>query len=221
MAKDAITGLKPFAEERYRNMPLVDIATYALCRLEQLQEQLSIENICVALHRLFPKKFSLVGYPEHPDGMRANRTLLQMQPKYRNYATGTPTKGYALTALGRRTAETIAAKLLAPIRETKPVTAQCTSDATIDQDSRRTLTDAGIVSEVRSTQIFRMYQAKQLDEARGVDFLAMLDAFGHTTKELLRSRFRSKNEAAKNISDSEVVAFLEECQVKFKSLLEG
>lgn len=66
-----------FAAEQYRDLPLTDLAAYAMMVLESKGTPRVIEHVTVALFELFPAKFAMVGYPQHPDGMRANRTLLQ------------------------------------------------------------------------------------------------------------------------------------------------
>ena len=42
----------------------------------------------------------MVNFQEYPDAFRTNRSLLQMQPKYRNLLTGAATKGFSLNERG-------------------------------------------------------------------------------------------------------------------------
>jgi hypothetical protein len=46
-----------------------------------------------------------VGWPEYPDAFRTNRSLLQGQPKYRNWLTGSASKGFSLNERGPKSRE--------------------------------------------------------------------------------------------------------------------
>jgi hypothetical protein len=215
---DRIRKLSTFSEEKYSSLPLAQLAAYVLKRLKDLEEKPTIENVCVILYRLFPKRFSMVGYPEYPDGMRVNRTLLQLQPKYRNYATGSATKGYMLTPLGNRIAEGVASKLS---NENAEAISQAHSEIIADPASKRTFTSDHVLAEVRKNEIFDLYRSNDLDSAMGVHFLAMLDAYAHTRKEELKRKFRDIKKSAKECQDDEILAFLKECEHRFAGLLDG
>ena len=217
MSRDDLRSLQPVDEASYDTLPLDDLAAYGMTVIEDIDERLTIENICVVLHRLFPKKFAMVGFPEHPDGMRINRTLLHMQPKYRNYATGSPNKGYALTQSGRRTALGIANYIICreELGEEKPIYKRDTHIA----DRPRSLSDDKIVERIRRSDLFEKYADGKFVGARGLEFLAVLDAYAHTPSKELKKRFDELETAARNVGDQQVVQFLRECENKFHSLL--
>jgi len=212
-----IPKLEPVDENAYQSYPLADLAAYTMAILEDNSTPLTIENITVALFWLFPVKFSLVGFPEYPDGMRANRTLLQMQPKYRNYATGSATTGYSLTALGRRIADRMRAALAdaqSNIRLNKDLPQQ---DTVIERP--RTIQDADLIRKVRESDLFMKFAQGKLDEARGLDFMAMIEAFSHTPPDVIIRKFKQLVAVAERSNDPAVIRLLSECKHRFGSFM--
>ncbi len=217
MSKDEIRELSALETGQYEKLPLADLAAYAMLRIEQMSERLTIENLCVALHRLFPVRFSMVGFPEHPDGMRVNRTLMQMQPKYRNYTNGSAKRGYSLTAIGKAAADSVD-RFFDQQRTGNGSKSQPYSRASAE-DSKRTSSDPAIVAETKESELFRLFAGGKMEKARGLEFLSLLDAFAHTPKQELRRKLRELVQAAKNTDDDEAVEFLKACQSQFGMLL--
>ena len=81
---------------------MAHLTAYSVHWLTAWEIPTTYENISVLNARLFPAEFSLTGFPEFPDAMRTNRTLLQMRPKYRGFATSDPRRGVFLTDKGRQ-----------------------------------------------------------------------------------------------------------------------
>lgn len=217
MSKDDLRTLKGIPEHQYGDLPLADLAAFAISVIEGFKERITIENICVTLHRLFPEKFSLVGFPEHPDGMRVNRTLLQMQPKYRNYATGSPKRGYSLTNAGRAAAVSIEKYLASRSSSTSHV--RLYKRTRHQDEAGRTSSDAEMIRQVRESELFRLYASEKMKDARGLEFFALLDAFAHTPKKELKNRLQERTVAAGNVHDNEVINFLKACKARFAALI--
>src|SRR5438046_2087385 len=72
---------------------LPHLTSYSISWLASWKLPTTYENISVLNAKLFPTEFALAGFPEFPDAMRTNRTLLQMKPKYRRFAASDPRKG--------------------------------------------------------------------------------------------------------------------------------
>ena len=66
-AKDKIEKLQKIDETKYKNIGLDHLVMYAIGELDKMKADLSFENAVVASFKLFPKKFSLPGFPEYPD----------------------------------------------------------------------------------------------------------------------------------------------------------
>src|SRR6266498_1127761 len=89
----------PMVQSSQRNsqFSLAHLTTYSVHWLTFWEIPTTYENISVLNARFFPSEFALAGFPEFPDTTRTVRTLLQMRPKYRGFATSDPRKGVFLT----------------------------------------------------------------------------------------------------------------------------
>ena len=79
---------KPFDEEKYANMPLADVAIYAINLLYENEINLEHTNMIIGIYSSFPKKFCLQGFLGFPDAERISRTILQLKPKYKEPPVG-------------------------------------------------------------------------------------------------------------------------------------
>ena len=94
---EKIKKVIPLDEAQYKNIDLDHLIIYAVSRLERLHVGLSFENIVVASFRLFPKKFSLLGYSEYPDANRVYKRLWDCISKSKQWLGGHFRKGFVIT----------------------------------------------------------------------------------------------------------------------------
>jgi len=97
----SLQELKPFPPHLYEGTNLDWLVLYAVGMLEEKRVDLSFEHVVVAAFRLFPKKFSLLGYPEHPDAKRVHDALWRCA-KDRQWLLGKTRQGFAFTERGRK-----------------------------------------------------------------------------------------------------------------------
>src|SRR5437879_5397048 len=69
------SSMRNYPFETYRGIPLGELAAYAIGILSENRVDCSYENLTVVLFKLFPEKFSLVGFREFPDGDRVSNTI--------------------------------------------------------------------------------------------------------------------------------------------------
>ncbi|NIM06359.1 MAG: hypothetical protein GTO55_08120 [Armatimonadetes bacterium] len=201
-----------------------NLAAYGIAVLDGQSIPLTIENIAVALFRLFPAKFAMVGFPQYPDGMRANRTLLHMQPKYRNFATGSAKRGFSLTSTGRSVAEATKALLeqhVVSSLETAETQTETLAAGEPYGARARTVHDEDLVARVRDSMLYDQYLREGLESALGMDFLGMLGVFSPTPKNVVKRELSHLEGAAERQGDETVLAFLRECRKKFSTYLAG
>jgi len=180
------------------------------------------ENVSVLNARLFPGDFGMAGFPGFPDAFRTNRTLLQMRPKYRAFATSDPRKGVHLTEKGKSEVSRVLSAIGVPTTEGKPVPS---SVPVIDarrpnRDKERTFNPAQVVEEGKSKLLFRKYKEGKLEEADTVHLLGLLKAYDHTPPGEVRKMYRSMREAANDAQDDEFLGFLTAVHVRFRDYLE-
>lgn len=97
--------VKPFTREKYENIDLDRLTAYGVKFLNSRMIEATFENIVVALYKMFPEEFALVGFHEFPDSSRVNRQLLHCRPKYKGYLIGGIRQGWVLTEKGLLAAE--------------------------------------------------------------------------------------------------------------------
>src|ERR1043166_5223443 len=109
-----LTSVAAKSSDLYRDVPLVFLTAYSLYWLHEWKIRRTIEAIAVLNWRLFPEKFAMVGFDQFPDAFRTNRSLLQMQPKYRNLLSGAAVKGFSLNERGMEKARELITTLGVP-----------------------------------------------------------------------------------------------------------
>ena len=81
--QNKIMSLTTLDASDYEMIDLDRLVIFSIIKIESLGLDLSLENIIVAAFRLFPKRFSLIGYPEYPDATRVEKCLWRCKGKTR------------------------------------------------------------------------------------------------------------------------------------------
>jgi hypothetical protein len=200
-AQTQLNDIRPFAESRYEAIDLTGLAAFTLHWLQERHVPTTFENIVVAAFKLFPAKFSLEGFPSFPDAARVGRTLLQLAPKYRNWARGSVQKGFVLTESGlmkvRKVTEELGGGKVG--KEPQPVP-RARSPRTMDLERE--------LEPIQSSPLFEEWRAGRLDGTMAVELLNMLGAYAYTPPRALRDRVAVLENAAAQVGRDEVVEFL-------------
>lgn len=213
--RDAILALAPFPSSAYESVDLNRLTVFTIHLLRDRNLRASIENIAVANFRQFPKRFCMIGFEEFPDISRVNRALLQLRPKYRNWATGNTRLGWTLTIAGEAEARAIKEQL----ERTGPLPGnQNTSAPPLRaEDATRTIDSAGELRRLRASNLYRKAQAGW----EGVSTLEVFDVLGtytHTPAPVLKKRLRELRQLAFDAKDRELIAFFDEIAERFSLL---
>jgi len=183
--------------------------------LAEMDIPTSIENIAVACFRLFPSKFQMCDYPQFPDMTRTNRALLQLRPKYRGWATGSPKQGFFLNATGEQIAMRTKVVLGTSLIDTPTGGANQrhreAGKETIDRKAR--------LAMIRESVCFRKFEEDQ--EPRGLDFLDMLNVYSHTPPKAIRESLRLLRTMANHEGDELLLRFLKWCHGTFAPYLDN
>lgn len=190
---------RQFPSSSYANMDNNRLAVYAINLLDENGIPRTQEALAVAVFLMFPDKFSMVGFPQYPDIERVNRTLLQLAPKYRNWATGNRHVGYTLTETGysvlRQTNQLLQRPELQPSKKRTP-----------KERTRDPMTE---VKEIERSLLFQGFTKKENINSKEYAFWQLLQAFPYTPKQALEDRFRSMKEAARLAGRKDVMVFLD------------
>jgi hypothetical protein len=190
-----------FREGSYGRVDLAGLAAFTLKWLQDRSIPTTFENVVVAAFRFFPTKFSLEGYKEYPDAARVNRSLLQLGPKYRNWARGSVQKGYVLTESGREKVRSVQATLDEGTGAEAPASARRKTLA-------RTMDLTKELEPLEKSPLFSRWKRGQLDQGTSLELLNMLDAYAYTPPRALRARMDTLENAASQVSRDDLIEFL-------------
>jgi len=171
--------LRPFESEQYLKASLATLASVALFVLQEAEIEGSFDNVAVAMFRMFPEKFKLVSFPEHPDFIRIDNTL-RLDCRHAHLVIGNRVKGFALTSHGKAMAE----EALAQLRSRKGILAAQDQKSTLS-DMRRNR-ETRLIGEVRKSEAFQKYASGKKDEISRYDICDVLHATLDTNPSILR-----------------------------------
>jgi hypothetical protein len=214
--------IDPKDRDSYKQFSLVHLTAYSVHWLNTWGIPSTYENISVINARLFPADFGMREFPEVPDALRTNRSLMQMRPKYRGFAVSDPRKGVYLTERGRNEVERVIKAIGAPTWEGRPVEVDGTG---IDprrptKDKERAPGPGEKIEKGRSRLLFHRFKDGRLEEADVVHLLGLLGLYDHTPPKEVRSEFERLRQAATAIHDEEFSQFLDAVHDRFRSYLE-
>lgn len=204
----AVDEFQPYPEHLYGDVALAALATFAISRLRDLHIPNTFENVVVALYRLFPAKFGLVGHEQYPDAASVGRTLLQLGPKYRNWARGSVQKGFVLTESGNLKALDVAkilsgAKLSEPQRMTSRVSRPRTMDISKD------------IKAIEDSALYRQWKSGSIKHAGSLELFDLLGAYAYTPTRVLKDRMKMLETIAIELKRPDILNFLAEVQREF------
>ncbi|MCC6125051.1 MAG: hypothetical protein IT426_08825 [Pirellulales bacterium] len=211
----------PKDRDLYGSFSLAHLTAYSVHWLNVWDIATNYENVSVLNARLFPTDFGMSGFPELPDALRTNRSLLQMRPKYRGFASSDPRKGVFLTEKGRAEVSRVIEAIGAPTFEGKSVQLE---DYAVDprrtaKNRERTYTPTQILEDRRSRLLFRRFKEGKIEETDVVHLLGLLGLYDHTPPLEVRRDFKQLRDIAATVHDEEFLQFLDAVNERFGNYL--
>jgi hypothetical protein len=202
-----LAALTAYSAQSYEGVNLNWLALLAVSAVEENQVELSLEHIVMAAFRLFPRKFSLLAYPDHPDAIRVDKALRRCTDKDRQWLAWRTRQGFAITERGRQQLE-LARRALqqdyrAPKRSLPP--------------TRRW---EKLLAEVRTAPAFGKYSRGERDNVSEAECCHVLQGTLDTQRRILRNNLTQLREIAESLQQSEVVAFMDWLGLRFARFLE-
>jgi hypothetical protein len=211
---------KPF--DQYKDVALTSLTAYSLFWLHAWQLPRTIEAIAILNWRLFPQKFAMVGFAEYPDAFRTNRSLLQMQPKYRNLLTGAAAKGFSLNARGMEIAQELTTQLGAPSKSDggslgeRPLSIIAPA---ANKRPARSIEPERELSRLRHSKLFEKWRNGVMTDRDLIHVHALLEIFDHTPGSVRVRAMKLLERSAENLGDEEAQRFLSEVRKAFPHVL--
>lgn len=199
-----ILSVDSYDEFSYIDIDLNRLALVGVKHLEQINIPYTFERLSVLLLRLFPTKFSMVEFSMCPDLTRINRALLQLRPKYRNWARGDIKNGFQLTETGN--AELVRTLELLD-RNPDDVTDSTRKRSALPADNKR---DRNLIfmAEIERSQLFKSYKAQDNQTHSVWDFYDLLHASEETSKETLKNNIRKLESYAAGLNRKDILQFI-------------
>jgi len=189
---------KSFPPEAYKSIDNNRLAVYAIKILQIERIPVTQEAVSVALFLFFPEKFSLVGFEQYPDSERVHRTLLQLGPKWRNWATGNTHMGFSLNENGELIFKQVDQALRNPSKFAKTSRLRIVKLRTRDPNQE--------IKEIEGTSLFKEYVQGKRENFSEFVLWELLKSYPYAPKEALRDRFEKLLECAKLADRKDIVA---------------
>ena len=206
-----------FDPELYTKITLNDLVVYSAYYLHKQGSEMTSEDLISACFVLFPNRFSMRKYPQYPDSGIVSRRWGDCKSK--GYLRGSATKGFKITARGKKRAEKVEKSLgkpLKPVRVQKPkATKKSASTQTIHPELKA---HAGkYIRSIRASDAYKRYRNQEpLNE---FDFRSMLLCTMESPPTTLARNMEQFKEYVNIYKRKDLLIFLEFCEVKFSHLL--
>lgn len=203
---EKISQLIAFSQDKYSNIPLDDLTVYAVAQLSKMEANLSFENAVAASFRLFPSKFSLMGFPEYPDSDRARNCLNRCTLKSRQSLGGKALHGFILNEKSKKIAEQVE----------KILTGKISSKSKASSLTRRR--DV-ILAELKKSIAFQKFTLATKQTITESEVCFALQGTLDSSPDVLRENFNAFVSYANEAEDAEVLDFLSWAANNFKAFL--
>jgi hypothetical protein len=204
--KEKIESLKPLDPAKYENIDLDHLAIYAVSQLDNIGVDLSFENAAVAAYKLFPKKFSLLGYPEYPATKRVHDCLFRCTFKTKRWLGGKTAQGYVITDRSRIFIKEAEDLLSVPSAKKTKATSQ----------TRR---KEVLLAEVVVSPAYIKYVNKQGESISRSEFCYLLQGTLDSARQLLKENLLSLKKFSQELKRQDISEFLDWLEVHFKKWL--
>lgn len=201
---------KPFSSSAYESIDNNRLALYAIKTLQVSRIPVTQETVAVALFLSFPQKFSLVGFEQFPDAERAHRTLLQLGPKWRNWAKGDTHHGYSLNESGEAEFKRVEEALNNPSKSTIVPRQRVKKLRTRDPNQE--------IKEIEETSLFKEYVAGKRQDFSEFAIWELLKSYPYAPKAALRDRIDAMLESARFAERKDIVKFLKWVRDSFSNV---
>jgi hypothetical protein len=205
-ANTSLQGLKPFPPQLYEGTNLNWLVLYAVGVLEERRVGLSFEHVVVAAFRLFPRKFSLLGYPEHPDAKRVHDALWRCAYKNRQWLLGKTSQGFAFTERGRKELETARQALKSGSLPQKKAFSQ----------TRRF---EKLLAEVRTAPAYAKYSQGTREKVSEAECCHVLQGTLDSDRRLLADNLAKLRGMAAELDQADIAVFMDWLESRFSRFL--
>ena len=169
--------------------------------LESESIEPTLDKITVATFKFFPKKFALIGFPEHPDGLTVYTCVWLHGTKAKGWFSGSVQSGFKITEKGRYFLDETKKILEGKIKITK-------IHGIVPRRKEVTF-----VNILKKTDAYKKYIQDKKEEIKQSEILEALKV-PPNSNELIKNHLKKYLEYANRIDDSSAIEFLEFIKIK-------
>jgi len=208
MTLDDLTAYPP---ELYKGINLNWLVLFSAASLEERGFDLSFEHIVISAFKLFPRKFSLIGYGQHPDAKRVHDALWRCAYKNRQWLLGRTSQGFAFTERGREELKLVKKALS---RDYEPVGRKKALSLTRRFEK--------LVAEVRISPAYIKYSNSEQDKVTEAECCHVLQGTLDSNRRVLADNLARLLRICEGLGGeaSEVIGFLHWLRIRFARFLE-
>lgn len=185
----------------YDELSLDPLMLHVFGEMEKLGIRLSNPNATMAAMKIFPKKFTLFGWPGIPDGARATNTMWHLVHQSKKWISGTP-NNYVFTERGRRKLED--ANLLLKIPGAR-------------KSYSKTRRPEKLLGTIKRTDAFKKYEKGQ--ELSQFDFYNILQCTLDSSQSVRKENYDALCDLAADAKADDVIEFLKKLKDNFKEIV--
>jgi len=197
---DFIEELELIEEDLYSHINKDRLVLYAVYILEENNIEPTFEKIVVTAFKLFPKRFSLLGFPKYPDARWIYYSLWHCVYATKKWLTGTTTSGYHITAKGNQIALETLGAFSGKVYASKKVA---------KKQRRKEIYFLGLVEK---SNVFKKFLSENLDAITEMEIRIMLRTRMDTPKNLLANNLKKYVEYAQLADEPKILEFLQYLQ---------
>jgi len=187
----------PIDENKYAQINKDRLVLYAVHLLEENKIEPTFEKVVAAAFKLFPKRFSLLGFPNYPDSRWIYYSLWHCVYQSKGWLSGNPTSGYHVTPKGKRiisqTLKALSGKIYAP----KKVA------------SKQKRKEIYFLNLLEKSSAFQKYLSGKTDEVTEMEIRIMLRTRKDTPRDVVALNFKKYVEYANVVDMPKIVEFLQ------------
>jgi hypothetical protein len=194
--KNPLQDIQSVEPQRYDGIDLDHLLLVSVDEIQNRGMPVTFENIVAASFMLFPKKFSLIGYPQWPDGKRVHDAIFHCTYKTKQWLAGKKKHGYSFTAKGLEELE----KTRAWIDNTAQISKQAPS---------KTRRAEKLADHIKSAAAYTKYSSDDESSISKSDICALLQVTLDTPMEILQSNHNTLRASMEELGRIDLVTFLD------------
>jgi len=195
--KEKIMNLSPLKKIEGINIDNDRLMVYVVNFLHNIKVEPTFDKIVVVAFKLFPERFSLVGFEEYPDAKRVHDCLFHCTYKTKGWLFGNPQSGYKLTKKGNYYLEEAEKIIKEEIKLPK------------EYKTKVRRKEKNIIDQLKKTEAYKKHLVGEIDNIETEEIKIALRLPKYSSYKDFENNLKKLLGYAKEIKDKLAIDFLE------------